>query len=184
MISLKSFCETLAPAFGSTPAALYERQRALVRIGALPEPVKGRGNGLPATPDTVSMMMIAMMVTDNLSDTDERVVTLANARFDAVTQKKKIGCLLTGAWKFKDALAAILASEEIASRVAVVSVFRRDLAGSISFYRGPRRRVFESSRFGVSGRFPGYNVEASFSGGLAGLSRRLNAAELVEKNEP
>jgi len=183
MISLKSFCETLAPSFGSTPAALYERQRALVRIGALPEPARGRGKGLPATPDTVSMMIIAMMMTDNLADTDNRVLTLANARFDAFTQKKKIGCLLTGAWKFKDALAAILASEEIAGRVAIISVSRRDLAGTISFYRGPRRGVFESSMFGVSGRFPGYNVEASFTGSLAGLARMLNAAELVEVNE-
>src|SRR6266478_7122708 len=82
MMSLKAFAPILASTLGTTPAAIYERQRALIRAGALPTPVgRGRGNGLPATAETAALMLMAFMVTDNLSDTDGRVQKLAEARF-------------------------------------------------------------------------------------------------------
>src|SRR4029077_11888225 len=80
MVSRKAFSETLAPLLASTPAALYERQRALIRLGMLPQAVQGRGKGLPATPETVAMLLVAVMTTDNLSDTDLRVRRMAQAR--------------------------------------------------------------------------------------------------------
>lgn len=126
MISLKAFCEELAPLTGSTQAALYERQRALVRMGILPEPVKGRGHGLPATPETVGALLTAMMVTDNLSETDVRVHQLANMR-------ARPRCGFTRKVVFADAFAAILSSEELASRVVRIRVFRAELAAQIYF---------------------------------------------------
>ena len=116
MISLKAFCEDLAPMLGLSPAALYERQRALIRIGELPEPTKGRGHGLGATAETVAILVSAVMVTDNLSDTDVRVHQLGRAR-------SRPRCQLTGKTFFGDALSAIFASSELASRVIRIRVF-------------------------------------------------------------
>jgi hypothetical protein len=126
MISLKSFSEHIAPLLGLTAAALYERQRALVRIGELPEPAKGRGYGLAATPETVAILVLAVMVTDNLSEIDLRVHELAKAR-------SRPCCDLTKKTFFVEALAAVFASAELAARVARVTVFRGERAAQIHF---------------------------------------------------
>ena len=69
MMSLKAFAPVLASILGTTPAAVYERQRALVRAKVLPTPAgRGRGNGLPATAENVALMLMAIMATDNLSE--------------------------------------------------------------------------------------------------------------------
>jgi hypothetical protein len=152
MMSLKAFAPVLASALGTTPAAIYERQRALIRVHLLPAPIgRGRGNGLPASAETVALMLMAVMVTDNLSDTDDRVQKLANAKVDVRAHKR--GCRLTGAPTFKAALAAILASEELSAAVTSVQVSRSDLYGTIYFERG-RNRTFARSRFGQEAPFP------------------------------
>jgi hypothetical protein len=144
MISLKAFAPVLATSLGLTPAAMYERQRALVRANVLPTPIgRGRGNGLPATPENVATLLIAVLVTDNLSDTDDRVNALADAEFDPRLEKS---CLLTGKPTFKEALAAILAADVLARDVHV-SVSRSDLTATIYYCRG-RRKYLEASRFG------------------------------------
>jgi hypothetical protein len=158
MMSLKAFAPVLASALGTTPAAIYERQRALIRAKLLPAPIgRGRGNGLPATAQTVAMILIAIMVTDNLSDTDDRVRTLADAEVDVRAQKN--GCRLTKAPTFKAALATILASEELAASVRSINVSRSDLHGTIYFVRGINR-AHGRSRFGQEAPFPN-NLEAS-----------------------
>jgi hypothetical protein len=130
MMSLKAFAPVLASLLGMTPAAIYERQRALIRAGVLPAPVgRGRGYGLPLTAETAALMLIAIMVTDNLSDTDGRVQKLAEAK----VQKP---CRLTKAPTFKAALAAILASEKLSASITSIEVSRRDLYGSVYFLRG------------------------------------------------
>lgn len=144
MVSLKAFSPILADALGLTPAAMYERQRALVRANILPTPVgRGRGNGLPATPENVAILLIAVLVTDNLSEIDNRVSQLANAPFDSRLEKS---CLLTGKLTFKQALAEILASDVLARDVHL-DVSRSDLTARIFFYRGKRRNL-ELSNFG------------------------------------
>jgi hypothetical protein len=127
MTSLTSLLPELAPLFGLTTAAIYERQRALVRLGELPKP-KGRGigSGAEATPETVAILVLACMLADNLTDIDSRVGKLANARSDSA-------CRFTKAARFLEALAAVLASEKLASRVIQVRVHRTELAGQIEF---------------------------------------------------
>jgi hypothetical protein len=127
MASLKACCENLAPLLGLSPAALYERQRALIRIGELPEPTKGRGHGLAATAETVAVLVSAVMITDNLSDTDARVHQLGKAR-------SRPRCQLTGTTFFADALSAVFASREHASKVSRIRVFRGELAALIHFF--------------------------------------------------
>ena len=155
MMSLKAFAPILATTLGTTPAAIYERQRALVRRGLLPAPIgRGRGNGLPATAETVAMILIAMMVTDNLSDTDNRVQKLAEAQVNGKRGRGSLKhfkprCGLTGKRDFKAALIAILRSEELATAV-VVQVSRSDLSANIHY---DRQGVIGVSKFGEHSPF-------------------------------
>jgi hypothetical protein len=120
MMSLKAFAPILADLFETTPAAIYERQRALIRMKALPTPIgRGRGNGLPATAETVAMLIIALMVTPNLSDTDQRVKRLANAKIDS----SEVG-RLSSSRDFKAALVAILDSDYLPDVVWSIHVSR------------------------------------------------------------
>lgn len=71
MASLKSLIPKLALALGMTPAAIYERQRALVRAGLIQQrPGHGPGSGVLATPQSVAMLLIAILATDSLSETE------------------------------------------------------------------------------------------------------------------
>lgn len=172
MTSLKSFCETLAPYLDRTPAALYERQRALVRMGALPDPVRGRGKGLEATPATVAMLVIAVMETDSLSGTDLRVHLLAKARYRFAQDKGGGRCELTGKVLFADALAAILGSTRLAAQVLRVRVFRDQSHAQIYFHPEQelqplpyKSRDPKISQFGRGSDFPDrMDVEAIISG--------------------
>jgi hypothetical protein len=132
MMSLKAFAPVLAVALGTTPAAIYERQRALIREKLLPAPTgRGRGHGLPATPETVAMIIIAMMATDNLSDTDNRVRKLAKAKVNESLQSRNSkrpdtrAPALTGKRNFKSALVALLSAKWLGD--GIVQVSRKDL---------------------------------------------------------
>jgi hypothetical protein len=165
MVSLKAFAPVLAATLGTTPAAIYERQRALIRENLLPAPIgRGRGNGLPATAETVAMILIAMMVTDNLSDTDSRVRRLAEAK---VNEKRTLGhlkrhkgcCGLTGKRDFKSALVAILGSEEFHRSGILIRVARNELRAKIMY---GREDLIQETEFGKSTASAGnLEVEAS-----------------------
>jgi cell division protein ZapA (FtsZ GTPase activity inhibitor) len=177
MMSLKAFAPILASLLQTTPAAIYERQRALVRSGVLPTPIgRGRGNGLPATAETAALMLMAIMVTDNLSDTDGRVQKLAEARVDMRARKQ--GCRLTKAPTFKAALTAILASEELSAAVSAIYVSRTDLHGTIHFYWG-RNRTSGRTRFGQEAPFPNdLETTARLRGAVVqAISKALKATE-------
>ncbi|MFB9262271.1 hypothetical protein ACFFWD_03665 [Bradyrhizobium erythrophlei] len=80
MAGLKSFLPVMAEAFGTTADALYSRQRALTQMGLLPYVAgKGPGSGVPLTADSLGVMIIALMASDNLRDTDTRVKKLCEA---------------------------------------------------------------------------------------------------------
>jgi hypothetical protein len=177
MISLKAFAPVLAETFCTTPAAVYERQRALVRQGLLPAPVgRGRGNGLPATAETVAMIIIAIMVTDNLSDTDERVRRLAGVRFRGNWQGElpaQPRCALTGKRDFKSALTALLTMTDFPDRVHVW-VSRNYMASRIAWKKG---RVDTVSQFGAWPHVEKYEVEAHlFEGAIKTIRNSLQQA--------
>src|SRR5436309_201724 len=108
MSSLKAFLPILSGFVGLSPDALYERQRALVRLHLLPKPTtRGRNGGVPATPDAVAMMLIAVLATDNLSDMDDRIEMLANRKAIGPFDGKHPGvCPFTRKRNFHEALAA------------------------------------------------------------------------------
>src|SRR5262245_65963474 len=79
-LTLKGYAPQMARYFGLTPLAVYERQRALARLGLLSDEGRGPNRGVKAIPETVGRLLIAMLATDSLSDTDERVRKLLNAK--------------------------------------------------------------------------------------------------------
>jgi hypothetical protein len=179
MMSLKAFAPVLASTLGTTPAAIYERQRALVREGLLPAPIgRGRGNGVPATAENVAMILIALMVTDNLSDTDNRVQRVAEAkiygkRLPRHLRHHKIRCRLTGKRDFKSALISVLRMTEFPTGLSL-SVSRNYFCSKIFYLRDG---VYHLSEFGDwSGTASNLVVEASLRDGvLEALSRALRS---------
>jgi hypothetical protein len=125
--SLKAFIPVLGDVLGMSNAALYERQRALVRAKLLDRPQRpGRNSGGSlATPDSVGIMLIAVLATDNLSEVDQRAVVLARQRARKPGSGEISLCGLTGKSTFREALEAILA-EPGKAREVVVEVTRHD----------------------------------------------------------
>jgi hypothetical protein len=118
--SLKGLTPALARFLGSTPAALYERQRALVRAGLLPlESGRGPGSGVLATAHAVALLVIAVLATDSLSETDERLEPLCQA-----APQDGEPCPITHMRWFIDALAAILIQPHKAREVTRITVSR------------------------------------------------------------
>src|SRR4026208_2522364 len=79
--SLKSLIPSLAKTFRVSPAALYERQRALVRCGLLKtKPGRGPGSGVRATPESIALLLISLLATDSLSQVEARTPALAKLR--------------------------------------------------------------------------------------------------------
>jgi hypothetical protein len=81
MFGLKRFLPHLSKLLFLSTGALYARQRELVRVGLL-ENVEGRGpgSGVRLTPETVGMLLIAVLSTDNLSEVAEKAKALAKLK--------------------------------------------------------------------------------------------------------
>jgi hypothetical protein len=211
-LSLKSYSVELADYLSITPLAVYERQRALVRLGVL-ESIEGRGphSGVRATPNAVAVILIGTLLADNLSEIDQRVVRLLNAKptemehhldkhatqlahLESEARQRraqgrkpvvrtmppepaKVGCPITGAGNFRNAVAALLASEALASEVDSLTINRSLLLGIISARDG---RV---SQFGTAkSRNPRMEIEARFPGELlAQIAAELPVLSTVEE---
>jgi hypothetical protein len=120
MTSLKGYIPALARLLGMTPAALYERQRALVRAGLLDQSEgRGPGSGVRVTAPSVALLLICVLATDNLSETEARVRAIGQAR--PIGRKR---CPYTGMLDFCNALVAILWGTGKAAGVIEVSVSR------------------------------------------------------------
>lgn len=178
VISLTSFLPNLVPDLGLTQAALYERQRALVRLGLLQKPTgRGRGSGSDATPHGIALVVLSVLATDNLSEMDERIAALARAPIDE-WHKRKI-CRLTRKTTFVNALAEVIRHPELAQRVRSVEVERQGVYATIYWEQSISKKV-ELSRFNHyrSGERASIEVRAQLSGrALARIGARLKAEE-------
>src|ERR1700736_5204643 len=120
MMSLKAFLPELASIFYTTPAALYESQRALVGLGVLiPLEGRGPGSGVQLSASNVAALIIALAVTDNLSETDDRVQKLCDAAPVNVSR-----CPFTKARNLRDALSTIFSSPRLAKQLHSISIER------------------------------------------------------------
>jgi hypothetical protein len=118
MASLKSFLYGMAPVLGMSGAALYERQRVLVNLGALEAtPGRGPGSGVPLTPENVAVVLISVLAAENLSDLDEGVAALCRATPRlSFGDEREVGEKWRGKHKpiFKNELGRILTKQPIA----------------------------------------------------------------------
>jgi hypothetical protein len=124
MMSLKAFLANVAPQLGMTAAGLYERQRALVRLGILQPAGRGPGRGILASTDSVAVLLISLGAAEGLSEIDRRIITYCEAPSVSKT------CPLTGEKNIRDALSKCLCSDDILARIEWISFahIRRPLA--------------------------------------------------------
>ena len=134
--SLKFYIPTLAYRLGTTAAALYERQRALMRAGILLcSPGRGPGSGVQVSPQSVALLLIGISTTDSLSDTPEKVRIFAGAR-SAPDGK----CPLTGTSYFADAVARVLDPHQELDHSFVKSITVGRTSGLCCIHYNSKRR--------------------------------------------
>jgi hypothetical protein len=151
MKSLKSFLPQISGFLGTTPAALYERQRQLVRLGILtPEKGHGPGSGVKLSADSVAALLVALLATDNLSDTDDRILRL-------LASKPLVKSAKTDAKTFWEELCVLLLSPQKLQSLAFIEVDRNMLLARAWFLRrkklvgGPLFATSRSREVGSSG---------------------------------
>ena len=129
--SLKAYAPLLAWRLGTTPAALYERQRALVREGMLDQSAgRGPGSGVQVGPYPVALLLVAVLATDSLSETAEKVRIFAAAKASPADGL----CPLTGEQTFVKAVARVLDRNQAHWRkIETITVRRTSGQGVIAF---------------------------------------------------
>jgi hypothetical protein len=161
--SLKSLITHVSAFTGKSEAAVYERQRVLVRAGLLKtERGRGPGSGVRGTPESLALLLISLLATDNLSDAG-----LSTRTFAELENKEGL-CPLTGKRTFAEAVIAILASKKLAQRIIAISVSQGTRDTEIA-YRDPSKGgsiPSSSSKFGPAGQSeePGLSLSATLSG--------------------
>jgi hypothetical protein len=120
MSSLKSFLARMAPVLETTSDALYERQRALVRLGILrPIPGRGPGSGVELSCDSLAVLLISVGAAAGLSDVDSRITDYCNATI--ITDSPSGICPLTGEKKLRAVMKELLSNQKVAERVDSVT---------------------------------------------------------------
>jgi|tagenome__1003787_1003787.scaffolds.fasta_scaffold20710877_2 hypothetical protein len=169
MISLKAFLPTVSRLLGLSPAAVYERQRALVRLGMLPIPTaRGRNSGgAMATPDSVGMILLAVLATDNLSEMDDRIASFANKEPRDPLTGKPTTCRFTKEKTLRGAVAVALADSKISATLRI-ELARKGMTARLVDVDG----LFKPTEFGRRSHVRGVELTATF-GDLHLLSREL-----------
>ena len=161
--SLKRLITHVSAMTGLSEAAVYERQRALVRAGLLKtERGRGPGSGVRGTPESVALLLISLLATGSLSEVGPSTRIFANL------ENKDGFCPLTGKRTFAEAVTAILASKEWAQRIIAINVSQEIRESEIA-YRDPSKgeSIPSSSEFGGHAGQPGepnLSLRASLSG--------------------
>lgn len=105
--SIKTLLPQLEKVFRLDGGLIYERQRALVRAGLLkPREGRGPGSGVAATPRALSLLLLAILASDNPAEGAERAAKLARFIPSAPISKGK--CRITGQKNLLDAVAFLL----------------------------------------------------------------------------
>jgi hypothetical protein len=186
-VSLKSIIPELAKLLEMTPAAIYERQRALVRAGLLKsESGRGPGSGVLATPESLAMLLIAILATESLSEAAELTGMFANLKIEITVPFTKTPkqCPTTGKRRLADALAAVLASKDLTAQVSSVLATRgrSRTAFEITFRKQEDFSDVKISSFG-SRRAAGRQGGISRQAGLAASTFAAIASILREASK-
>lgn len=148
MASLKASLPYLAPLFGLTTDALYERQRALVRHGVLKAiPGRGPGTGVPLSAHNLATLLIAVAAVNSLSEVDHRIIEFCEATPIDARSRGAVPidqCPLTGQKTFRGAVQSILLKKELVSCLEYLSI---DQNSPLIFIEFTRQRKVKRSLF-------------------------------------
>ena len=147
MASIKSYVPALARIVQMSPAALYERHRALVRGGHLGNQGQGPGRGVRATPESIALLLLSIMSTDRLHESEARVQNLAQSRvigFEGICPFTKQKSFLPALTDILESTRALSVAEIIISRTADIAQVkwweRRSEDVTTVEFRGRRRQ--------------------------------------------
>jgi DNA-binding IscR family transcriptional regulator len=130
MPSLQASIAPLSKALGLNPHALYERQLALVRAGLLPsQPGRGPGSGTLFSAETVAVLLISMLASDNISDCAETTRTLSAAKLTSHTVGREDA--LGGAKTFIAAVINSLSNDTVVGQIRLLRIHRRNFAAEV-----------------------------------------------------
>ncbi|WMT78851.1 hypothetical protein [Bradyrhizobium sp. Ash2021] len=180
MSSLKQFIPVLSEIFFNlSEHALYERQRELMRAGLLsPIPGRGPGSGVPLNSDSVAMLMVAALATDNLSEVGNATKILIGA-MRIPTQASK--SLLVGAANIHAAISRAISSGADSDRIRSIKVNRLRLSSVIYTEEKPEVPVLFLSNHPGGGNF---SLEAGFHGDtFFELHQLLSAKDAPTKSQ-
>ena len=143
----REFYRLASPHFGVSENELLDVERELRRDGLLKSGRPGPGGGTPATPETIAMLLVALLTTET-----RRGAGNASKPYGLLQPMDGGACKLTGASCFVEALATILASPDtaetaIGANVIEVEVVRNLNVAEIKYRDGDEVRV---SKFGVN----------------------------------
>jgi hypothetical protein len=177
--SLKGYTPALARLLGTTAAALYERQRALVRADLLDAgDGRGPGSGVRATGPAVALLLISVLSSEALTGSEDRVRALAGAR--PVGSER---CPLTHTKSFLDAFAALLVTTGKPASVIDVTISRTADRAAIKFY-GRERNARTIEFVGHQSQEPGVTVSAALgSAMLQEIAKDVHAMVLEKFND-
>jgi len=178
MASLTSILPQIAPTLRMATSSLYQRQRALVKMKMLPTPQgRGRGSGAEATADTIALMLVSVLATDSLSETEAVVQSLAHAAYVDLSKKDISACPFTGKKTFVEALAFALTDEKVWKLKPSIVVSRDTLGAQIIWFRGRRADAsYFGSRPEIMSNFVEREVRLHFKG-LAKIREELHISQ-------
>jgi hypothetical protein len=123
-----------------------------------------------ATPDAVAMMLIAALATDNLSDIDSRIGTLADQEAIDRRTGKASHCRITRTKTLREAVAAVLADSTKAEYLQVEIARKANTARLVDI-----NEDYRPTQFGRRTKVRGVELTAVFSD-LSSLSREIEKA--------
>jgi hypothetical protein len=170
--SLKVFIPGLAFLLQMKGDALYERQRELVRAGLLrAKKGRGPGSGVQTSPYSVAVLLIAVLSTDNWSDTVALCSSISKA-----APRRRARCPITNKRSFLDALTHVLADASIAKNVRAVTVDRASRTATIQHGNAGGAVLSEF------GKLPKTAPNLAISATLTGAAIGILSALLTEEN--
>lgn len=146
--------------FSFSENELYDLERQLRLDGLLKSGRPGPGGGTPATPETIAMLLIALLATDT-----KRGAGNVSKHYGLFQPSDGGKCGLTGASCFAEALATIIASPESAAAEHVIEagVVRNLDVATIEYHGGDGGVLV--SKFGVNAQdAPTILVKATIDG--------------------
>jgi hypothetical protein len=175
MLSLKAFLPVLAAMVGTTADVLYERQRALVRIGAL-SPLAGRGpgSGVHLSIESVAKVLIGYAAADTLSEVELRFQDVCGATPDDYEGAEPPRCPLTGGTNFLESLERILAEPKSARSILAIEI---DLNGPgilIVWREGRKKESYSPFSFG--------RERSVFGSSMRGIMKKAHLSPLLIGN--